>query len=724
MDFKVRTLPQMGMRKILRRHSADILIVVAMVFIELFIFNLPHWQTILNTSSDATQVEVGPGLKKKNNGTAIIVDKDKAWLTVSARSTINYLRVNERPNENGFDVVRWTISTKKATDGEFYKANSVSSYSPKYDVSRYIHLGNGTKQVRFYYESENNSNVPIVSFSANPNIPLRFSKVRLFCELFIVLLLVAFRPGSLLYRKKISFRNTSCLFPIFVIAGIQIACAIMLWLVAGGANSVTGFGDLPGTGSKVDYDQYAQTANSLLNGHVHLDIPVNRDLAAMANPYDAPSRFKTAILSQDRNSVLFDVAYKDGKYYSYFGVLPAVILFMPYKLLTARDLPVGPAVLTFAILIILSSALLVVQGTRLLVKRNHKVSLGAVLLLECAIPLGLPLFMVIQQILFYQLPQTCGLVMVFLALSCWIESKMKDLSKGWLAAGSFFMALTLGCRPQLILATLIAPVLFREEIRDLWHRGKINNKEFLNQILAWSSALLPFVIAFIPILEYNKLRFGSLFDFGATYNLTGFDMTHDNRPWTEVIPLAFLYFFQPPYLSTTFPFVLRTAQGLPLWIPMQPSLGGMLTTLSPFAFIILIPVIWVKVLRRARLIPFAVSLVTYALVIFLFDAHSVGYDVRYILDFGWALMLFFGLCLFALDSRRSPLFTQLARDNDENDGREILAPMSDLERTMIGLILFGLIGAWAFSFFSMFQPNPSLHLAPLWWNVSSWFLFI
>lgn len=712
------------MKRILHRHSVDFLIIGIMIFVELFVFNLPYWQTISHTSSGVTKVSVGPGLQKLGDGTARVIDKDKAWLTITGDESMNYLRVNKSPGENGFRAVAWIIGTRKATDGGFYKANVVSSYSPKYDVSRYIHLGNNTRQVRLYLQTEEQDNVPIPSFSANPRVPLRLPKIRIFCELIVVLLLLAFRPGSLLYRKTASFKSASTVLPICLIVIVQIFCLVMLWLVAGGADSVTGFGDLPWSGSKVDYDQYAQTANSLIGGRVHLDIPVNKDLAAMSNPYDAPARFRVATQSQDSHPVLFDVAFRDGKYYSYFGVIPAVILFAPYKLLTGNDLSVGPAILTFAILIVIASALLVVQGARLLIRRGHAVSLGSVLLVESCMILGLPLLIVIQQILFYQLPQTCGLALLLLALSCWIQSKIQSLNKWWLAAGSFLMALTLGCRPQLVLATLIAPVIFWKEITELWKNGLTSKKDFFNEMLVWASALLPFIIVFIPILEYNRLRFGNFSDFGATYNLTGFDMTHDSRPWSEVFPLAFLYFFQPPYLSTTFPFVLRTAQGMPLWIPMQPSLGGLLATLAPFALIILVPTIWMQTVRRAKLMPFVVALTTYFLVVFIFDAHSVGYDVRYILDFGWALMLLFGISIFGIDSKRGQMSDRLLKQDESITMCKTLAPLSDLSQVMIGVSLFGAIAAWAFSFFSMFQPNPAVHMEPLWWNVSSWFLFV
>ena len=56
-------------------------------------------------------------------------------------------------------------------------------------------------------------------------------------------------------------------------------------------------------------------------------------------------------------------------------------------------------------------------------------------------------------------------------------------------------------------------------------------------------------------MYYNAIRFGSPFDFGATYNLTSNDMTRRGFV-LERIPLGiFEYVFQPITVSGAFPFM-------------------------------------------------------------------------------------------------------------------------------------------------------------------------
>ena len=51
------------------------------------------------------------------------------------------------------------------------------------------------------------------------------------------------------------------------------------------------------------------------------------------------------------------------------------------------------------------------------------------------------------------------------------------------------------------------------------------------------------MLVLVPFGIYNKLRFDNFFDFGANYNLTGFDITRHVQPWTEYIHELFYYFF-------------------------------------------------------------------------------------------------------------------------------------------------------------------------------------
>ena len=65
-------------------------------------------------------------------------------------------------------------------------------------------------------------------------------------------------------------------------------------------------------------------------------LPVPEQLAATEHPYDVATRAQ--LLANGASPLYWDYAYYDGHWYSYFGVLPAVLLFVPYRLLAGHNL--------------------------------------------------------------------------------------------------------------------------------------------------------------------------------------------------------------------------------------------------------------------------------------------------------------------------------------------------------------------------------------------------
>lgn len=53
--------------------------------------------------------------------------------------------------------------------------------------------------------------------------------------------------------------------------------------------------------------------------------------------------------SSQRRPVVWDWAFYHGRYYCYFGPLPAIVLFAPFKALTGTDLSIAAACAILAI---------------------------------------------------------------------------------------------------------------------------------------------------------------------------------------------------------------------------------------------------------------------------------------------------------------------------------------------------------------------------------------
>lgn len=97
-------------------------------------------------------------------------------------------------------------------------------------------------------------------------------------------------------------------------------------------------------------------------------------------------------------------------------------------------------------------------------------------------------------------------------------------------AGSLCMALVVGCRPQLVLLSFLAfPLFWRMYITE----GRIRTVAGARQ---FACLIAPYIVVCAGIMWYNKARFGSLFDFGANYNLTVNDMTKRGMAVGRIAP--------------------------------------------------------------------------------------------------------------------------------------------------------------------------------------------
>src|SRR5579862_7795019 len=83
---------------------------------------------------------------------------------------------------------------------------------------------------------------------------------------------------------------------------------------------------------------YNLLARGFAGGHLYLPATVSPELLAKPDPYDP---------SIDDSIKLFDAALFNKHYYLYHGAGPAVLLFLPWRLITGHDLPENYAAFLF-----------------------------------------------------------------------------------------------------------------------------------------------------------------------------------------------------------------------------------------------------------------------------------------------------------------------------------------------------------------------------------------
>ena len=394
---------------------------------------------------------------------------------------------------------------------------------------------------------------------------------------------------------------------------------------------------------QIDQDQYARLGDALLHGHTYLDLPVADGLAELENPYAFGDRYE---IGSPDNLIYWDHAFKDGRYYSYFGVVPAVLVFMPYQFFTGSWLSVPPAVMFLGTLSVVAGGFLVWQVRR---RFFEDAGLGALTLAFGLYLLSINLTYLLQVTWFYSIPIASSLAATAAGLGLWVSARRKDGSLSCLriAAGSTLMALNLGCRPQFILVSALAIPLF-------WHEIFVERTLFSARgVWASVAAIAPYAVVFTPLLAYNYVRFGSLLDFGSNYNLTGFDMTTYRQRYILTGWLMGEYLFALPNAIGQFPFLVpmdTINDGVWEWAPNEPFYAGYLW-LKPIVLAAVSLPFFARDLRRRRLGAFCLMAAVLMAVVMFVDTRTAGITERYFSDFGFYFGVLGMLGIFLIAER-------------------------------------------------------------------------
>ena len=119
---------------------------------------------------------------------------------------------------------------------------------------------------------------------------------------------------------------------------------------------------------------YNFISRGLLGGHLYMPFEPSPKLLALPNPWDP---------TVGNDYKIFDLALYNGHYYLYHGVVPAVLLFVPWRLVTKHDLPE-----TFAVFLFAFGGFLFACGTFLRILSIARVQIGPALLGVSLLALG------------------------------------------------------------------------------------------------------------------------------------------------------------------------------------------------------------------------------------------------------------------------------------------------------------------------------------------------
>ena len=407
-------------------------------------------------------------------------------------------------------------------------------------------------------------NAQLTTVCANVRRPLDFSLLRFAVVFALALAGFALRPASALWRDSYCGHEKKYR-PAMLAAGLALCAAAFLAPFGDRFNAgvATGFYNTPdwsGT-SRIDFTmhindwasnaaaQYGALAHSLLNGRLDLEKDPPAAMAELQNPYDTAARQEAA------PDALWDVAYYNGRYYVYFGIVPCLLFQLPFEALTGiQDLPPSLPMILLAWLYIAAVFGFVRQAV---CRWFPDASAAACLLATVGAASGAQLWYLLHRPSVYEYAILCGAVFVLWALWQWLLAANTPLQKRGrvlfhLTLGSLCMALVAGCRPQMVLfAVLALPILWPRYITE----KRLCTRQGAEECAAF---LLPVVLVAAGLMWYNAARFGSVFDFGANYNLTSNDMTRRGFAVGRIAPAVVTFLLGIPGVQTVFPYLSAT----------------------------------------------------------------------------------------------------------------------------------------------------------------------
>ena len=585
-----------------------LIVLLITICLELTIFNYNHYCSLFYP-------------KSKKASFTIYQDKYEFVPTHDVtryKYTVEINNINTKVNNLYLDSKESGYITIYLTDEAnelYYKAGEVY-YNNSIKPSKYLKLHSSGKTDKIKLNIISTEELKLNKVYINTKVPIFFNIVRVLISFFVISVIVLikhFKPFNDNFKED-KYLYFMCFLFIGFIIGINIF-----------VNS-SNYGNMHLDFKEFNqHYQYQLLARSIIKGKFTIDLPVSQKLLSLDNPYD--QAYRDAHLKMNEDYYL-DYAYSNGKYYSYFGIVPCLFMHLPYYLITHHDLNNAVALSFSCCLYVLSAFFLIYQICN---KYFPKVSFKKYFLSCLMMSFLSGLSLVVRIGYFYNIPMTMGAAFAMLGLGFWLKASLnKKINIKYLICGSFFMALVVGCRPQIFLSAFLCIPIFCEQFK---------NKEIFKP-KSLLSIIIPVGIIAIFLMYYNYARFGSIFDFGASYNLTSNDMTKRGFVFGRIFTGLYAFLFELPRINNVFPYIqaydITTSYiGNTIY---EPMVGGFLA-INLASIVNLLIFKFKNLFKNKETFYIALLSIIFAIIIVIADIQMAGILPRYICDFGFLLSL-------------------------------------------------------------------------------------
>lgn len=604
-------------------------------FIELFVFNF-NSNHLLGGDYTAMELPLSGAVTENYDPvtSANIEDGNMSFEFKDINEPVGTISIEAKSENNavveaGIDMsddsnagYRWRIA-----EAEIIEGNQRSETIP-------CNFTGNVHDLKINFTANNGDRITVERIIINIPIILSFSLIR-YLIIFMGAVAAYFMIASPVFKKSLGDNKLWVRVCAYAMTGVFILTALFL---------TNGFRyQNPEHSLKKDFEM--ETGNQMTQelvdafeeGQSELLAEPVPELLALENPYDWSQREG---ISYSWDHLLFD-----GKYYSYYGIAPVLLLFLPYHLITDYYFPSAWAVFLFgAIGIFFMTKFYMAFSFKFFPKiRSSLIVLGLFIM-----QLVTGIWFCFNVPNFYEIAQTSGFACVMAGAFLLITSNVigDGKIKNWrLALSSVMLALGVLCRPTLAIYCVAALLFIFAGFKKKKLLADGEKKKFTYYLPYFACALVPFVLIGGVQMLYNYERFGSFFDFGIQYSLTINDFTVSEYHTHFVLIGFFNYLLALPDWTETFPFIdcssVKTfmPQGY-YFIATYTAIGLLWKAFPVFAYG------WGKRAysfaknenkRLYSVLLAATCLIAPAIIIF--SIWESGYGARYCVDFAWQILL-------------------------------------------------------------------------------------
>ena len=677
-------------KKAVKRSLIGFLLSFIILMLEIFVFNyraFPNRGESFNVSASETTISSVSLVENQNyeitekrfpiitinfdeekeiNSIAPFIDFEDPLVYRYEISVAGYYYSNERK-----------VSVNTNSYLEFNEEEWTRYYLPEFN--------HPVKQIELKFISIGNFNVDTIkglkftfnNITFNEKIPFHFSLLRFFGlnlivgGVYLLSLLFADRVKKTVEGIQGPNKILKLVLNILVYS-LPIIGAILIYAFYG--NFAHTFASID-TGTQIS----KELVDAFMKGHVYLDEQPSEALLALSNPYDPNARSGIWYL--------WDHLLYGDKYYSYYGITPVFLLFLPFRLIFGKYLYDAYGVLLFTIVGLVFMAFSYEAFIKNM-KLKHEFPLAIKYILYLILALGSgALFQVIRPY-FYEVSTSAAYMCMMIGLfhmiksGIFIENEQKKYFYYHLAFASLWIALAVLSRATMALyAAVHVGYLIYYFIRNM---RTMNKKQI---ILFFTLSLMPYVIFGSIQVIYNYLRFGSFFDFGIQYSLTIADFKNMPFHFGNVLTSLYNFLLAPASVGTNPFFVWGNCSrfGSAYYFFETGATIGLFYRM-PIIFVLCVLPFLLKYSKKERIEHIFTRWLPCVIIPIIQVAITwqSGYAIRYYSDFSWPILMF---AIFTL--------IRFYDENIQNEGTEkVTFVILTIHLVFSFLITFTMIGIY------------------------------